>query len=186
MRRCSGLAGVVLAMGSCGPVNSETPRATVPGTVPSPALTGGPMPLPESVLPDVALQILCLISDPQARRDRDGVALCDAAAAVARSLTDRPVEIIQVGDPAVVRPGSTTLFLHAAVQRLDGEALLLISARTARVGGPAGELFGPPPRATRLGPDLAASAEPALRDLIAPLLGRPVASGAVSIQSTSS
>ena len=169
MRRCSGLAGVVLAMSACGSVNSEIPRSTVPG----PALTGGPMPTPESVRPDGALQLLCLISDPQARRDRDAVALCDAAATVARSLTHRPVQVIQVGDPAVVEPGSTTLFLHAAVQRLDGESLLLLSARTARVGGSAGELFGPPPRAVRLGPDLSVSAEPALRGLMAPLLGQP-------------
>ena len=48
-----------------------------------------------------------------------------------------------------------------------------------------GESFGPPPRAVRLDRDLIASAEPALRDLIAPLLGHagPVTDQAITTNS---
>ena len=130
------------------------------------------MAAPGSVLPAGPLQVLCLLTDPQLRRERDRVRLCDAVAATARSLTGAPVRIVQAGDPALVEPGSTTLFFQAAVQRVSDEALLLLSARTATVGQSTGELFGPPPRAVRLGSDLLAAAEPALGDLIAPLLGR--------------
>ena len=129
------------------------------------------MPAPGSVLPESRLLLLCLLNDPQSRRDREVAELCGAAHEVAQSLTARPVDMVQVGDPAVLEPGATTLLLQAAVERLSGQSLLLLSARSRQIGGPPGELFGPAPRAIPLGPDLASAATPVLRDLFRPLLG---------------
>lgn len=110
-------------------------------------------PPPASVRGVTRIHILCLVAsdgtDATTRLQSD---LCARLRRLASAGAPIPVEVAQLGDPAVLDPAALTLLLHASPERIAGAPVLALSLRSFRNGGPDTiTLFGPAPRAVPAG-----------------------------------
>jgi hypothetical protein len=126
------------------------------------------------------LQILCLVATNRPS-DRESLQrkLCEHVRIISAQGAPVPVETLELGDPKLIDPANATLLVHAHVQQMGGEQLLVLSIRNYRTGG--GEtdtIFGAPPRAVPLrdGQGADAALQEALRATLSetvPWLARP-------------
>jgi hypothetical protein len=126
------------------------------------------------------LQILCLVAtDRPGDREALQRKLCEHVRTISAQGAPIPVETLEFGDPKLIDPANTTLLVHAHLQQVGGEQLLVLNVRNYRTGG--GEtdtIFGAPPRAVpmRDGPGADAALHEALRATLSetvPWLARP-------------
>ncbi|MGK6319448.1 hypothetical protein [Sphingomonas sp. DT-204] len=92
-----------------------------------------------------SVRILCLVEpqDGSARALR--TKLCEQVRDAAARGAPVPVSAVGFGDPAVLDRSTLTILVHAAVQRIGGEPLLLLGIRPYRSATEGTVLFGPPP-----------------------------------------
>jgi hypothetical protein len=130
-----------------------TSPAALSATARSDAQPAQSSPPPASVRDVRRVQLLCLVaSDGTAATTRLQRDLCTALRRLAGRGAPVPVEIAQLGDPAVLDPAALTLLLHASVERIGEAPVLALSLRSFRNGGPDTiTLFGPAPRAVPAG-----------------------------------
>jgi hypothetical protein len=126
------------------------------------------------------LQILCLVATNRPA-DRQSLErkLCEQVRMLSAEGAPVPVETLGFGDPKLINPDNATLLVHAHVQQVGGEQLLVLSIRNYRTGGGESDtIFGAPPRAVPLrdGPAADAALKEALRATLSetvPWLARP-------------
>jgi hypothetical protein len=116
------------------------------------------------------LHLLCLVaSDRLGERERIEKDLCEQVRTIAAAGAPIPVEPAAFGDPVILDPAGATLLVHAAIQQVADDRLIVFSVRIYRAGGAANDiLFGAPPRAAPLGDRsaLAASLRSALSETL--------------------
>ena len=101
-------------------------------------------------------------------------ALCGRVSALARQGAPAPVEVLAIGEPSILQPGTTTLLVHAAVQPNPSGSgrLLAFTIRPFRVSDEQSTtLYGSAPRAVALASSgLTPAAEEALDAALSEIL----------------
>ena len=115
--------------------------------------------------------ILCLVASDDSDRDRLQAELCAKVRKIAAEKAPMPVDTIGPGDPAVLRPQTVTLLVHASVQDDSPSPLLAFTIRPFRNASDP-MLFAAAPRAVALGGGRGSEArvESALRAALAETL----------------
>ena len=106
-------------------------------------------------------------------------AICERVRELAARGAPAPVSVIQLGDPAILAPGTVTLLVHASVQPAGRNRLVAVAIRPFRVSADQNAvLFGAAPRAALVPASgtVAPALDTALRDALAettPWLAKP-------------
>ena len=98
------------------------------------------------------LAIVCDVS-PSAEAASIALAaeMCGAVQRIAKGDAPIPVQIMSVGDPVLIAPGTVILLVHGSIEPAPGGRLLTYVIRPHRVSTPNEILFGAAPRAVMIG-----------------------------------
>jgi hypothetical protein len=98
------------------------------------------------------LGVQCLVTtNVLGEREQVEGDLCRRVLALAAAGAPIPVAAMGFGDPAIIDPANTILLVHASIQQLGAERVLVFSIRPYRAGGVETDtLFAAPPRAVPL------------------------------------
>lgn len=124
------------------------------------AVAGMPAPIWQDVR---RIHILCLINSDQGvvageLHDR----LCARARDLVATGAPAPVQVAQLGDPAIMQTDSLTLLVHVSISGTGDDRLAALAVRPWRNDPASGMLFAAAPRAVRVGSDPLAALESAL------------------------
>ena len=96
--------------------------------------------------------VQCIVTREPFRNDPQLQAtLCARLADLASRGAPIPVQVVPLGDPALVAPGRAGLLVHAAIEPQRGGRLIVFSIRPVGGSAESAILFGAAPRAVSLG-----------------------------------
>ena len=117
-----------------------------------------------------SIGVQCLVqSEARGHEAALGAALCERVRRIASRGAPAPLRVIQLGDPALIAPGTASILVHGSIQGSGRGQLLAFTMRPFRASAEqTAVLFGAAPRVAPLGS--AGAATPALDEALAAAL----------------